>query len=221
MARVARVACCHTSFVGVYTLLALSEDLDKDGLGSLVALQVRDPGADIDLEAALGSGSHFFRDSPSAFVYLDILGRGTFGVEGHHVDFLGHDAADPLALHDVVDHNDLFESPDTFSGPVALFDQNLVVRPPFEHLDVLKDLVLTGLGVVVWHPVPDEVVCHPLLSGHIVLSWPDHSVGPACLAFLVFFGHSQVVEVLCSDLAPSVSGQACSVHPLVLRPGPD
>ena len=211
---VEEAVCCCTSFAGVCTLLALSEDLDKDGQGNLVALGVLDLGAGIGLdEAALGLDSHLAQDSLSVLVYLDILDQGTFEVvDGYrHVGFWDHDVAVPLALHGVVVvvvHNDLYENPDTFSVLDVFLVQDLVVGL-FEHLDdALKDLVSTDLGVEGVHPGPDDEVCHLLLTGHIVPSWLDHSAGPAYLAFLVSVGHSQQVEVLCFGLVPSVSGQA-------------
>ena len=73
--------CCHTSFVDVCTLLALSVDLDKDAQDIPVGQEVQDHGDGIDQgEAAWGLDSHFFQDSPSVKVVLDILDQGTFGV---------------------------------------------------------------------------------------------------------------------------------------------
>lgn len=211
------MACCHTSSVGVCTLLALSGGWDKDGLGSLAGLKVLDPCACIGLGAALGLDSRLSQDSPSVLlVFLDIPGRGTFGTVGvdHHAGFLGHAVFDPLAQHVSVDHNDLFESLDTFSDQHVFLDQTLAASLLVERPFVLKDLALTDLGVE---------VLYSLLTDHIVLSWLDHSVDPSFLAFLVFFVHIQVEEVPCSDLVPSVFDQVCSVavHPLVSCLAPD
>lgn len=205
-------ACYRTSFAGVCTLLALSADSGRDDLGSLVDRRVQDRAVCTGLGgAAFGWDNHCVQDNLSGLSYLDILVQGTFGAVGErrHVGFLDPDVVDPLALHDVV-HNDLCESPDTFSDPGVFLVQGLHEHP-FEHLDVvLKDLVLTGLGVVVLHSGLEEVG-HLLLTDHIVLSWLGHSAGPAYQAFLVFVVHSQLEEDLCSDLAPCVSGPACSV----------
>lgn len=154
----------HTSSVGVCTLLALSGGWGKDGLGTLVDLKVLDPYVCIGLGAALDLDSRLSQGSPLALVCLDIPGQDTFGTVDvdQHADFLGHAAFDPLAQHVSVDHNDLFESLDTFSDLDVFLDQTLAVTLLFELPFVLKDLVLTGLGVEVLHSGPEGVVYHPL-----------------------------------------------------------